>query len=208
MDQYVEDKNFDSNLRLGDLISGFSYILPTFDDFINNGNEFNLDIKVQEFFAVLTPCCSIEEKLISLAPLKKINYKYFENPYYKEDMTRINRPMSPENAYPIETWKNFSDEVKNQKINSGGGYTLFEKFIYGSHDKLPFNDLVYKSNPVIKSNILMIDFKDIFTISSKKIQRGNSYPKIAQLTIKSRGELRDKISYFYNRVPEEDKIID
>ena len=71
MSQYVEENDFDKNLRLGDIIGGFSHIVPTFDDFFANGNEFTLEIKSQKYFSILTPCCSIEEQLITLAPLKQ-----------------------------------------------------------------------------------------------------------------------------------------
>ncbi len=206
MSQYIDEKNFDKNLRLGDIITGFSHIMPQFDDFFNKGNEFKLDITLQHFYVVLTPCCSIEEKIITLAPLKKIRYQFFENPYYKEDMTRINRPMSPQNAYPPSVWAKIPEEQKIEIGSKEEGYALFELFFYGPDLKLPKYELKYKTNPIVVADTYMIDFKEAFTIMSNKIQRGNTYPKILQLTILSRGELRNKLAKFYSRIPDEDLV--
>lgn len=206
MSQYVEENDFDKNLRLGDIITGFSHIMPSFEDFFNNGTEFKLDITLQHFFAILTPCCSIEDKIINVAPLREIKYQYFENPFYKEDMTRINRPMSPKNALPPSTWSRLAEEQRVEIEKKEEGYTLFEQFVYEHHEKLPTYESKYKTNPSITTGVYMIDFKEAFTVTSKKIHRGNTYPKILQLTIKSRGELRNKLAYFYSRVPEEDTI--
>ena len=88
------------------------------------------------------------------------------------------------------------------------GYSLFELFLYGPNEKLPEYQIRYKNILGESIGTYMIDFKETFTISSKKIQRGNSYPKILQLSISSRGELRNKLAYFFNRIPEEDNIIE
>ena len=206
MSQYVDDTDFDSNLRLGDIIDGFSHIMATFDDFFSSKNEFKLDIKDQSFYAVLTPCCSIEDKLITVVPLKQIKASLISNPFYKEDFTRINRPMPPDKSVPPEIWEKFPEEKKSKEIEKGEGYSLFELFFYSPANKLPEYAIKYKAGEPVDTRTYMIDFKEAFTITSKKIKRGNTYPKVLQLTIPSRGELRNKLAYFYSRIPDEDKV--
>lgn len=206
MAQYIEDSNFDSNLRLGDIIGGFSYIVPNFEDFVNKGNEFTLDIKNQQFFSVFTPCCSIEDQKITLVPLKKIKPEFLKNPFYMEDFTLLNRPIPPFKSIPPIVWDNYSEDENNTIRSKDVSYALFELFLYGPNPKIPTYNLKYKNNTE-EIGSYMIDFRDTFTISSKKIQRGNTYQKILELSILSRGELRNKLSNFFNRIPDEDKRI-
>lgn len=61
----------------------------------------------------------------------------------------------------------------------------------------------------IETNYYMVDFKNIFKINCKKILSSVNSPlniKKLQLSIQVRGELRDKLSYYYGRIPKEDKI--
>jgi hypothetical protein len=205
MSQYVDETGFDTNLRLGDIIEGFSHIIPTFDDFFTHKNEFRLDIKNQQFFAILTPCCSIENSLITVVPLISIKHSFLSNDYFTEDLTRINRPGPPEKIFPPIHWGNLSEEEKGKEIEKGEQYAFFELFIYSPNDKFPQYNLKYKDKtlPMI---FYMIDFKQAFTVTSKKIQRGTTYPKVLQLTIASRGELRNKLAKFYSRIPDEDLV--
>ena len=53
----------------------------------------------------------------------------------------------------------------------------------------------------------MIDFKDTYKINCDKINKPQNElvnSKCLQLSIESRSELREKISYFYGRVPKDD----
>jgi hypothetical protein len=55
----------------------------------------------------------------------------------------------------------------------------------------------------------MIDFKNSYKINCNKIKSPKDAPlnkKILQLSITSRSELREKIAYYYGRIPEEDLI--
>ena len=205
MSQYVDEIGFDKNLRLGDIIDGFSHITPTFDDLFNSKNEFRLDIKNQQFFAILTPCCSIENNLITLLPLTQIKPSFLLNPYFSDELTRINRPGPPDKIIPPIAWEILTPEQKSKEIENGESYAFFELFIYSANEKLPKYDLKYK-NSVTTMLYYMIDFKQAFTITSKKIQRGATYPKVLQLTITSRSELRNKLAKFYSRIPDEDLV--
>lgn len=72
MSQFVDESSHDKSLRLGDVISGFAHIVPSFTDFFAKGNEYTLDIKPKIWFVVLTPCCSIEDKTITVVPFSFI----------------------------------------------------------------------------------------------------------------------------------------
>jgi hypothetical protein len=52
----------------------------------------------------------------------------------------------------------------------------------------------------------MVDFKDIFRVRSKIVQRNNKIPKVLQLSISTRSDLRKKIASFFERVPKEDLV--
>lgn len=197
----------DSFLRLGDVITGFSYFLPDFDDFVNKGNDFKLAVESKKYFVILTPCCSIEDKLITLVPLNRLNSNLIKNPFYSEDFTRINRPMEPLNAIPPDVLTKLPDEEKDNIASRGISYQLTEKFIYSDNDKLEEYQLSYKGINLI-TRTYWIDFKEAFTISSKLIQRSNpnNVSKLIQLSIRAREELRQKIAKFYSRIPDEDIV--
>ena len=206
--QYLLEENFDNFLRLGDIIEGFSYFIPEFEDFVNKKHDFKIEVKTIQYFVVLTPCCSIEDKVLTLVPLKRLEGNLLKNPYYEEDFTRINQPFNPKFSIPPDIWDNkFTEERKNEILQQEPTYQYMEKFVFGEHEKLEDYTLSFKSVKSIKTKCYWIDFKDAFTFSCNKIQRGNSYSKILQLKIGKRHELREKLAWFYSRVPEEDKVI-
>ena len=96
------------------------------------------------------------------------------------------------------------EDQKREIENKEPDYAFYELFVYGQHDLLTEYEIKYKNDPVFSSKSYFIDFKEAFTITSKKIQRGATYPKKMQLSIKSRGELRNKLARFYARIPAED----
>jgi hypothetical protein len=206
MSYYATQETIDKSLRLGDIIAGFSHVMPTFEDFINNGNDFSLDVKNQNFFSVITPCCSIEDNVVTLAPLKHLLPIFFLNPYLVEDFTRINRLVSPKNSIPPKAWENLKPEEAQTKLSIGDSYIFGQFFVYEPDGRLPNYELIHKTFAKTL-NIYMIDFKEAFTITSKKIQRGATYPKVLQLSIKTRGEMRTKMAAFYARIPDEDKVL-
>ena len=57
----------------------------------------------------------------------------------------------------------------------------------------------------------MIDFRNTYKLNYEKINPPKDAPlesKCLQLSIQARSELRDKIAWYYGRVPEEDKILE
>ena len=84
-------------LRFGDVVRGFTAATPTIDKpSVSVIQDYSLKIINPSYLAILSPCCSISDKMISLAPLVLIPGKLFRNPYFSEDLTNINREMQPQ----------------------------------------------------------------------------------------------------------------
>ena len=55
-------------LRLGDVVSGFVTAIPNQDEPITKSFVgYRVEVKLDPYLVVLTPCCSIEKKTISVA---------------------------------------------------------------------------------------------------------------------------------------------
>jgi hypothetical protein len=195
----------DPFLRMGDIINGFQFIRPDFELLFDDPQSFSLIIEKVEHFVVLTPCCSIEEKKISIVPLRKLPSKLFLNPNFTADFTVLNRPMSPELQLPPDRWDALPEEVKQRKIGEGINYFFQNYYIFHEHDLLPRYHISYKENK-FETGFYLIDFKDTYSIQAKNIEREANLPKVLQLSKAARQDLRDKISNYYFRIPEEDKV--
>ncbi|QGY44175.1 hypothetical protein GM418_11040 [Maribellus comscasis] len=202
---FYELENVDPILRFGDVIEGFQMLKPNYNNFPTDKLNFQISVENFKYFIVTTPCCSIEKSKLSVAALKEIRPAFLKNEYFAEDLTRINRLVSPENSVPKIAWEKFPEEEKQKRIGCGFSYTFLDIFVYDSNDLLENYELNSKEGK-INCGYYMIDFKDIFVIESDQIQRNKKIPKILQLSIKSRDELRTKLATYFNRVPEEDVI--
>jgi hypothetical protein len=195
-------------LRLGDVVTGFHFAALHMD---SPGTEKTLDVKIHvtrpNYFAVMTPCCSIENQSISLAPLTELRHKFFEFPRLVEDFTRLNVPMPPEETLPPKHWENLSTEEKSKLIANGPSYIFLECFIYEPN-------AIFATYPMKKGTQSwpavghrMLDFKRIVRIECTQIERNRDAPagtKLLELTIAARSQLRDKLAYFFGRIPDED----
>jgi hypothetical protein len=202
---FYENQNVDPILRFGDIIEGFQLLKPVHDNFDSDKLNFHIEVENIDFFVVTTPCCSIERKTLSIAPLKKIRNSFFQNSFFAEDLTRINQVIPPEKSIPEFAWINLSNEEKERRIGIGPSYAFIDLFIYESSEFLPKYDLNSKDGN-FTTGYYMLDFKEIFVINSKLIARGKSIPKVLQLSIETRNDLRTKLSKYFNRVPEEDEL--
>lgn len=202
---FYQSDNQDVNLRFGDVISGFQFLSLIFDDLPSKPNEFNLQITHKEYFVILTPCCSIEDGILVITPLEELRINFFENPYYVQDFTRINRIASVKDILPEKAWDQMPEEERLIKLAQEPDYPFIELFVYSDHPLLPRYSIKKKSF-VIETGYYMINFKNILKINSKVFNRPVKYPKILELTIHTREELRKKIANYYLRVPQEDKI--
>jgi hypothetical protein len=210
---YAEET--DNCLRFGDVVRG--YILPNITikepilSFKSESHNYTIDVEMP-YSVVLTPCCSIGESTISLTPLINVRSDFFKNPYYAEDLTRINRLMKPQQSLSPDELEKFSPEEKQISLAKGINYALLNLFIYEENE-------IFKKYTLRKREITyyMIDFKNIYTIKCAMVKRPEKAKpedapiiesKVLQLSIQARSELRDKIIYYYSRIPEEDEILE
>jgi len=201
-------------LRLGDVVSGFPIATPKSDRLVEGeGTPRNLIISVDrpKYLVVMTPCCSIEKGAVVLAPLGKLHHGFFQNPYFAEDFTRLNRKVPPKNSLPPLAWENLSPEEKAARLNEDAGYVLLEYFVYEPHGFLP-RYRVKKDKTEWETGHYMVDFKTMYRFECKMIRRENQNTrvpegcnKLLQLTAPARNELRHKFTYFFSRIPEEDR---
>jgi len=197
-------------LRFGDVLKG--YILTSSNIVEPNFySDFKIDVKLPDFCVVLSPCCSIGNKIISLSPLIQVYSGFFDNPYLKEDLTRINREMESEQSVPPHVWEGFPPEEKERRLKTGKTLASVELFIYKENELFPEYTVPRRDEEDFKTRYYMIDFRNIYNLNCEKIVNTKDFPlesKCLQLTIDTRSELRYKIANYYSRVPKEDKILE
>jgi hypothetical protein len=155
---------------------------------------------------VMTPCCSIEEKCLVLAPLSRIRPSFLKNPFLAEDLTRINRRVSPEQSLPPDAWTRMGPEEKAVRTAEGEALVFQDAFVFAPSPLLPPYRLD-RQGGAVEMDHYMVDFKAVFRLESSLVARGKPLPeglKILELSIESRQDLRDKVALFYGRVPAED----
>ena len=205
---YLENRH--PNIRFGDIVEGcFSLMTSMKKPFFESSNQLNITIDISKYFAVMTPCCSIGKECtvgndtLALTPIIELQSDFLKNPYLVNDFTRINRKMKPEDSMPPKRWERLSPDEKEKKMSEGMGYSFLSYFIYGGHDLFDEYELKNSDNKILTKNY-MIDFKRICSI--KMPQEVVRSAKKLQLSISSREELRNKLSYFFGRRPEEDAL--
>lgn len=199
------------SLRFGDILQGYVIANLTIKRPLLQIDEstlnFDFKITLPDYCVVLTPCCSIEKSSIALCPLDHLINAFCKNDYFREDYTRINRRMNEQQAFTTEEWEKLKEEERANRLLKDPSFALLQYFIYAPHPLLKFYEL-----RGIQTNYYMIDFKNTFKIkcdlikNTKSIDSAILSSKILELSINSRHELREKISNYYHRIPEEDRI--
>jgi hypothetical protein len=205
---FYED-NVSNALRFGDVVMGFVIATTQLKAPMTTGNPEQFNIAVRHFglAVILSPCCSISDKTISVAPLIPVRSAFFKNDFFAKDLTRINRVMEPQNTLPSAAWEKMSEEEKGKRLSEGLVYSFSELFIYAGHSLLPTSTVNRKEGD-IETTTCMIDFRDTHKVSCDKIINPKQSPldsKLLELSIATRAELREKIAAYYSRVPIEDK---
>lgn len=201
------EQNMDKDLRLGDILYGIVNPTPVLK-YLDSIHDYSLNILIPRFSVVMTPCCSIENKEICIAPLMQLRPAFLLNPYFIENFTNINKKMEPMQAVPPIAWEKMDHAEKARRLSVGSAYTLYEIFVFDGHDVLPQYSLSYKGEN-ITTNCYMVDFKSIYKINCDIIIRGNATmykQKQLQLSVVTRTLLRDKITFYYARIPTEDQV--
>jgi len=202
-------QTMDDMLRFGDVLKGYTLAASNIEE-PNLSKNYKIDINLPSYCVVLSPCCSIGEKTISLSPLIKLRGSFFDNPYLKEDITRINREMEPQQSVSPQIWEKFPPEEKEKRLNEGYAYAFVELFVYEKND-LFSRYTINRKNENIETNYYMIDFRNIYKLSCEKIKTPKDAPlesKCLQLSIPARSDLRAKIANYYARVPKEDEVLE
>jgi hypothetical protein len=216
--------NLDNFLRFGDVVRGYVTSRPIIKRPFSSVNidesydydkqiDYDLDIDIPAYSVIITPCCSIEDGMVSITPLTKLKPFYFKNPNFVNDFTIINRPIDPQLAFMPTKWEQKTIEEKQSITEKAKGkpYTELSIFIYGPNGSL--KPYTLKGNTV---SHYMIDFRNITTIRCQMIKRPEDLTpdeapliasKVLQLSEITRKELREKISFYYGRSPEEDLTI-
>lgn len=197
-------------LRFGDIVRGFVAFTPCLKTPLKPQSEYGFSVEVirSDLFAILSPCCSIKDRLLLLAPLLPLRPEFFTNPYFAEDLTRINRKMSAQNAIPPKAWDNLDDQERQERLNSPPSYAFLELFVYDHDDRLPEYELARAPNG--RAGHFMVDFRHAFRVNCADVIKPDNSPvdsKILELSIAARGEMRDKIASFFQRVPAEDVVV-
>jgi len=202
--------NPDQALRFGDVISGFFLSSTNMSSPAKSGNPQDLDYEIKvscpRFSVILTPCCSIGDKTLALTPLLQINPKWLKNPYLREDLTNLNRPMTPRQAVPPDVWNGLPEEERQRRLDhrTGVGLEFLEYFVYPPHDllrKYLINNESYHH--------YCIDFRRISRVECSQVANPKQSPleaKLLQLAKETRSELRFKLSKYFTRVPKEDQV--
>lgn len=210
---FYEEHDLDQAFRFGDVVQGFVSCCSKQDEFSFTSNpkldlEYDINIFHSGYSVILTPCCSIGDKTITLCRLQTILPGFLNNDYLKIDLTNINRPMTVEQSIPPLIWEKLPDIEKQRRldIQSQEGFAFVEYFVYKDHSLLP-KYKIKTPDGEIDIGFYMIDFRRSYRVNSNKIPNAKQAPlelKVLQLSIQARQELRDKLAAYYTRVPQED----
>jgi hypothetical protein len=200
----------DRALRFGDVLQGYPSSTPIIEEPILVKSEavYNVNVRFPQYTVVMDPCCEIRNKSISLTPLVDLPRPFFDNPYFAEDLTRINRKMEPQEAISPSIWERLAPEEKQKRLEVGRTYALLNLFVYEKHVLFPKYTLHRKDKEDVETNYCMIDFRNTYKLCCNKIITPEDSPlesKMLQLSIGTRSELREKLVNYYANAPAEDK---
>jgi len=196
-------------LRFGDVVRGYVLSAPQIDSPSTSPPiRYRVEVHSPTFAVVMSPCCSIGDHTLALSPLIEVLPQFFGNPYFAEDLTNINRRMPPQKTVSPDVWEKFPAEEKQKRMADGNAYALAHYFIYAPHDLLPEYPVNRTGGPS-KTGYYMLDFRRICRIECDKVANAKQAPlesKLLQVSIQTRGELREKLAWYFGRTPKEDIV--
>ena len=205
------DQTMDGVFRFGDIVRGFPRSTPVLAGPLLDDCTAPYKIEVQSscLSVILTPCCSIDKGTLSLAPLCQILRSFYQDPWHREDLTRVNRKMPAEKSVPPHAWRDMLQDVMERELDLERDSWAFEDFfVYEQHDLLPEYILNVRGGDNPRTRFYMVDFKTAYRIDCAEIKR-NQHPveaKVLQLSRETRAELREKIAAYFERTPAEDQL--
>jgi hypothetical protein len=205
---YIETTQADPTLRFGDVIRDFPICFPVVSN-PSLSEPYHIQVNSPAYSVVLSPCCSISDKVISIAPLQMLNGSLFSNPFLLEDPKRINIKIPADKSLPPRAWETMNPTEKAERLSKQDAYVFVDNFVYDTHPLFP-EYVINRKEGNITSKMYVIDFRTAVRIQCDKISNPTHLPgnsKVLQLTIESRDQLRKKIGSFYQRIPDEDAAI-
>lgn len=197
--------NPEACLLLGDVVVGFQSIVPQLHAPSNAVCELQISVTRPAYFAVMTPCCSIGNKQISLAPLVPIRWPFLQNPYFSEDLTRINSPVPPDKILPPAEFAKKSEAEQQRMLEKGPAYALNDCFIYAETEHLVRYEAPGKGGK-IESGFYLLEFGSAFRMNCQQVirEKAPDNVKYLELSVETRSQLRQKLQHYFGRVPDED----
>lgn len=204
---YLDRSQMEATLRFGDIIQGFPICFSVIDKPSHQSN-FNITVSAPNYAVVLSPCCSIKDKVLAVAPLKQLENKLFANEYLAKDPTRINIKIPAQKSVSALAWEKMDTLEKMNRMAKGDAYVFADEFVYAPNALLPEYPINRKGEK-FKTGFYVVDFRDSIRIVCDHIQRQYSpdAAKVLQLSVETRDLMRRKIADFYQRIPDEDAAI-
>ena len=199
-------------LRFGDVLRGFVLTASSVKNPELIGSRgYSITVETPIYSVVLSPCCSIGDKVISLTPLVPLRARFFDNPYFVADLTRINRRMAPEQTLSLDEWQQLPPERRQTLESEGDAYAFLELFVYEQHGLFTEYPVHRKAGDV-NTKYYMIDFRNTHKVNCDKIASAKQSPlnlKCLQLSVSTRADLREKLAFYYGRAaPEDEALLD
>lgn len=164
---YLDSSHMEESLRFGDVIQGFPVCFSVIDT-PSFKSAFNITVSAPTYAVVLSPCCSIADKVLAVAPLQQLENKLFTNPYLAEEPTRINTKISPEKSVAPIHWEKMQLERKAYMLAKGDAYIFLDKFVYAQNDLFP-EYTINRREGNIKTRYYVVDFRSSSKVSCDKI---------------------------------------
>ena len=188
-------------MRFGDVLEGYFLSTPIITDPNPEKPLQGCQIKLglPKYTIVMDPDCKTEHKMISLSPLIEIWGTFFDNPYWAEDLTRINRQMEPEQSVQPHIWSTLPPDEKQKRLEIGRTYAFENLFVYEPHSLLKEYTVNRRSGNK-DTNYYMVDFRNVFKLFCDKIISPTDAPlesKMLQLSDDARHDLQNKIAAYY-----------
>jgi hypothetical protein len=201
-------KTMSKALRFGDILRGYCHTTAVIEKpALERGfDKYDITVDFPSFSVLMSPCCQIERGAVALSPLMPIRTAFFDNPYLAEDLTRINRKMTPQQSVPPKAWEAMDPAEKLKREAKGSQYSFPYLFVYEANPNLPAYVLERRQEK-FTTGFYMVDFKNITKLACENIKTPEEAPlesKILELSVETRKELGDKIASYYGTLAPED----
>jgi hypothetical protein len=192
-------------LRFGDVVTGFQH--PTVRiDAPDSALDLRISVTRPQYFAVMTPCCNIELKSFSLAPLESIRDAILRRPRLLENLSLINAQFPPKDGFTPEEIAKMDVEKQAELVSQAATYSYLDCFVYEPNGFFPPYEVKRNKQNWPNLRHRMVDFKSIFRVDCSLIEREQEMPsgvKISELTVETRAQLRDKLTNYFGRNADE-----